>query len=432
MPLRDSLRAAPSLRAQTPPPIQDPNPREIHRKAQNRRDRWPRPASGIPGVQRDHTQIHRRAVEWLRRCVAGGFVSNQESRWTNVGTTDSRALGNFSSETLQQLLASPDVEFVEEDGVVNITADTGTGSTALHEKRALNAQTDAPWGLARISQDAKLTNQNTGGVFTYTYGAQAGQGVDIYVLGTFLNIKKQAVLALRFGDQIPAEAPLPRSTAPSPPYVAPPPFPPGSTGNLPALTPHPPTQATNAGIAFVTTAGNSNSDAGNFSPGRVPSAITVGASTIADAVSASSNHGAALKLYAPGQNVLSAWIGSTAVRVHVQSAVLQVCSLTKCGIPGHKHALRRIFCASPFFPPPSPSPYRFLSVRTHTYLLTPRPQAAAHVAGLAAYLLSVIPSSLPVATALANTAVQGVLANVPAGTVNRLASNNVSRLGIAL
>jgi hypothetical protein len=60
-------------------------------------------------------------------------------------------------------------------------------------------------------------------------------------------------------------------------------------------------------------AGNDNVNAANTSPARAPSAITVGASTIADAKASFSNFGAVVDIFAPGQNIISSWIGSTTV-----------------------------------------------------------------------------------------------------------------------
>jgi cerevisin len=68
---------------------------------------------------------------------------------------------------------------------------------------------------------------------------------------------------------------------------------------------------TGRGIHVVIAAGNENSDALSVSPARVLSAITVGATTIADARTSSSNFGSVVDIFAPGQNVISAWIGST-------------------------------------------------------------------------------------------------------------------------
>jgi hypothetical protein len=61
------------------------------------------------------------------------------------------------------------------------------------------------------------------------------------------------------------------------------------------------------GIATVVAAGNSNRNACGFSPARESTAITVGASTQSDVRSSFSNFGSCLDVFAPGQEVLSAW-----------------------------------------------------------------------------------------------------------------------------
>lgn len=76
-------------------------------------------------------------------------------------------------------------------------------------------------------------------------------------------------------------------------------------------------QLTNVGIHVVAAAGNSNTDASGTSPARVPSAVTVGATTIADARASYSNFGSAVDVFAPGDNVISTWISSaTATNTH--------------------------------------------------------------------------------------------------------------------
>ena len=62
-----------------------------------------------------------------------------------------------------------------------------------------------------------------------------------------------------------------------------------------------------AGVVFAVAAGNDNADACSFSPARVPSAVTVGATTSSDARSSFSNHGSCLDLFAPGSGITSAW-----------------------------------------------------------------------------------------------------------------------------
>ncbi|MDQ4077951.1 MAG: S8 family peptidase [Chloroflexota bacterium] len=62
-----------------------------------------------------------------------------------------------------------------------------------------------------------------------------------------------------------------------------------------------------AGITFAVAAGNSDRNACFFSPARVPSAITVGASDSSDARSSFSNWGRCVDIFAPGSEITSAW-----------------------------------------------------------------------------------------------------------------------------
>merc|ERR1712151_1138686 len=64
--------------------------------------------------------------------------------------------------------------------------------------------------------------------------------------------------------------------------------------------------AVNAGVVVVVAGGNSNSDACNFSPAFVPSAITVGSTTSTLARSSFSNYGYCTVIWAPGSDVVSA------------------------------------------------------------------------------------------------------------------------------
>ena len=64
------------------------------------------------------------------------------------------------------------------------------------------------------------------------------------------------------------------------------------------------------GLSYVLAAGNSNLDACNYSPGRVPSAITVAASDQSDARAFFSNFGSCVDIFAPGMWVVSAWIST--------------------------------------------------------------------------------------------------------------------------
>ncbi|GAB4182547.1 MAG: hypothetical protein Tsb002_04060 [Wenzhouxiangellaceae bacterium] len=71
----------------------------------------------------------------------------------------------------------------------------------------------------------------------------------------------------------------------------------------------------NRGVTVVVAAGNSNTNACNFSPARVANAITVGSTTSSDARSSFSNFGSCLDLFAPGSGITSTWNSSnTAVQ----------------------------------------------------------------------------------------------------------------------
>ncbi|MCE6997479.1 S8 family peptidase [Saccharothrix sp. S26] len=62
------------------------------------------------------------------------------------------------------------------------------------------------------------------------------------------------------------------------------------------------------GVTYAIASGNSNADACNFTPARVAEAITVNASTNTDARASFSNWGTCTDIFAPGQNITSAWM----------------------------------------------------------------------------------------------------------------------------
>ena len=61
------------------------------------------------------------------------------------------------------------------------------------------------------------------------------------------------------------------------------------------------------GVAYAVAAGNANAPACQFSPARVPEAMTSGASTMSDAKASFSNWGSCMDWFAPGQAITSAW-----------------------------------------------------------------------------------------------------------------------------
>jgi subtilisin family serine protease len=88
------------------------------------------------------------------------------------------------------------------------------------------------------------------------------------------------------------------------------------------------------GVTAVVAAGNSAANACNYSPARVPEAITVAASNTSDQRASFSNFGACIDLFAPGESIVSTWYtGSTALATlsgtsmaspHVAGAVAQL------------------------------------------------------------------------------------------------------------
>ncbi|GIZ41993.1 hypothetical protein CKM354_000527400 [Cercospora kikuchii] len=73
-------------------------------------------------------------------------------------------------------------------------------------------------------------------------------------------------------------------------------------------------EATNAGAFITVAAGNEGEDASNSSPASAPSACTVGATNLQDARADFSNFGEALDIFAPGEDITSAWIGSSSAQ----------------------------------------------------------------------------------------------------------------------
>ncbi len=125
------------------------------------------------------------------------------------------------------------------------------------------------------------------------------------------------------------------------------------------------------GITYAIAAGNSYANACNYSPARVPEAITVAATTSTDAFATSySNYGSCVDILAPGSSIKSAWHTST----------------------------------------------------TATNTISGTSMASPHVAGVAALYLHQYPGSTPatVASAIVNNATLNKITSVPTGTPNKL------------
>jgi subtilisin family serine protease len=125
-----------------------------------------------------------------------------------------------------------------------------------------------------------------------------------------------------------------------------------------------------SGVTYAIAAGNSNANACNFSPARVATALTVGATTMTDARSSFSNFGTCVDIFAPGSSITSSWNTSD----------------------------------------------------TATNTISGTSMATPHVAGVAALYLQQFPGSSPaaVATGVINNATTGVVGNPGSGSPNRL------------
>lgn len=128
-----------------------------------------------------------------------------------------------------------------------------------------------------------------------------------------------------------------------------------------------------AGVFLAVAAGNDGANAANYSPASEPTVCTVGATTSADAIAYYSNYGTVVDIFAPGTSITSAWIGSTTAKNTISG----------------------------------------------TSMATP------HIAGLGAYLLTLLGKKSPAALCsyIASTANSGVISGIPSGTVNKLAFN---------
>lgn len=133
--------------------------------------------------------------------------------------------------------------------------------------------------------------------------------------------------------------------------------------------------AVESGIVFAVAAGNDNADACNYSPAASELAITVGASTIEDERAYFSNYGKCVDVFAPGLNILSIWKGG----------------------------------------------------RYATNTISGTSMASPHVAGLAAYFLSLEEEKVSpkyIKDKILELATEGVLDKIPSNTPNLLINNN--------
>ncbi|KAH6908937.1 serine protease [Coprinopsis sp. MPI-PUGE-AT-0042] len=330
---------------------------------------------------------------------ASNVANSKITEWDSVIHGFAARLTESEALSLRQW---PDIVNIEEDGMVH----------------AFVTQTNAPWGIARLSSQSKLPQNPLALNFTYIYDPSAGAGVDIYVLDSGVHITHQefggrarsgAVFAGTYpgdgnghGTHVAGTAAGSRvGVAKAASVISVKVLDDSGSGSfsqaisgvnwigtnaaasgrpavvLIALGGSPSTGLDNAvtalssaGIHVVVAAGRSNTGSENSSPGRVPSVIFVGGTTIADARASSSNYGPLIDVFAPGVMIYSSWIGNNGYTTQSGNSM-----------------------------------------------------AAAHVTGVVAYLIGLEGNVSPAAmTAKVKAkALNGVLTNIPTGTVNLLA-----------
>ena len=250
---------------------------------------------------------------------------------------------------------------------LNNMTDVSVVEKSIHiASRSTTTRSNSPWGLQRISSQSQVSGNAGSMSFTYTYDdAKLGSGVDIYVVDTGINTEHAAFGGrARMGFSFEQDASDQdghgthvSGTAASAVFGV------ASQANLigvkvlgadgtglssdtiagmdwvvqqhdarqneqgfigsvmsmswglSAVTPsvnQAISAAVKAGIHVSVAAGNDGKDACNYSPssaGGSGPAVTVGSIGTSDDVSSFSNTGSCVDVYAPGEDVLSTWIG---------------------------------------------------------------------------------------------------------------------------
>nr|ABL74283.1 cuticle-degrading serine protease [Arthrobotrys yunnanensis] len=246
-------------------------------------------------------------------------------------------VGGFDKTTLQEILKSPEVDYVEQDAVVKINFEqddstwgldrishedysepytyeynettAGTGATVYvidtgirithNEFKTSNGTSRAAWGFNSVDN----TNSDGNGHGTHCAGTIAGKTygvskkakvVAVKVLSASGSGSTSGVVA---GMNWVAENATPNLSVASMSLGGP-----KSAALNSAVD-----SIFNAGVTIVVAAGNEGQDAKNVSPASAPKAITVGAIDNQNKIASFSNWGTLVDVFAPGVAVLSSW-----------------------------------------------------------------------------------------------------------------------------
>ncbi|PWY80585.1 subtilisin-like protein [Aspergillus heteromorphus CBS 117.55] len=280
--------------------------------------------------------------------------------------------GSFDETTIEEIRKSQDVAYVEEDQVWYLSE--------------LVTETRAPWGLGSISHKGTAstdyiyddsagdggyayvvdtgilaTHQEFGGRAVLAYNAAGGQHVDgvghgTHVAGTIggrtYGVSKKAnLLSVKVfvGESSSTSVILDgfnwavndivskNRTSKSAVNMS-------LGGSYSRTFNNAVENAFEEGVLSVVAAGNENRDAARTSPASAPDAVTVAAINRSNARASFSNYGSVVDLFAPGESILSAWIGSNSATntisgtsmstPHVTGLVIYLMCLDELSTPG--------------------------------------------------------------------------------------------------
>ncbi len=247
----------------------------------------------------------------------------------------SSAMKGFSAEMSEkQALAmsqDPRVKMIEEDSLVSISASQPNATWGIdridqHQLPLNNTYNYSPaspnvnvyiidtgirpshvefGGRATADYDAMTDGQN--GIDCNGHGTHVAGTIGGNTVGVAKGVRLHGVRALPCGGTGPVSNVLAAVDWVTANYVAPAVVNMSVGGGISPLLDFVVDQSIAGGLPFVIAAGNATDNACNMSPGRVPAAITVGATGPTDNYLYFSNYGSCVDVWAPGEDITSAW-----------------------------------------------------------------------------------------------------------------------------